>query len=108
MGCAGAHDDYVDRVKAAARPIRVADRDLRPQSERRARLFGEPPIDLYGRDLACGADQLGYNRGVVTGAATKMQDALAGPDDKLVEQQSPRLGWPLLISRASSSAIKAS
>jgi len=108
MGCARARDDKVDRVERSASPVCVVDCDVRPGRECGSRLLGERRVDLDSGDLAGRADKLGSNGGVVSGAAAKMQRILTCYYADLVKKIGPRLGWPLLIPRASSSAISTS
>jgi hypothetical protein len=51
---------------------------------------GEFRINFYRRDPAVGADELGGNRGVITGAAAEMERTLARHHSELIEQSGPQ------------------
>jgi hypothetical protein len=60
-------------MERRACPVCMADRDLPPKRERHLRLLGERCIDLDCGDFSGGADKLGGDGGVVSGAATKVE-----------------------------------
>ena len=90
MGGTSADNNDIDWIEGDQSPIRVANRDLRPRSERFARLFGQAWINFDRHDFARRSNELGSDGGVIAGAATKMEDLLSGSDAELVQKESPK------------------
>ena len=92
MRGAGADDNNVRRFKRAAGAVAMEDTHLGPWSERDARPFRNCIVDLDCGDSPFRADNLSQDRRVIAGAATKMEQMIAGADAKLIEKKSPHAG----------------
>ena len=80
MGCAGIHNDHVDRPRVGYRTVRGDDLHVRPPGEVGTRPPGQFGVDLGGDHLTVGAGEFRDDCGVVTDAGTDMTNAVVAAD----------------------------